>query len=291
MSATPTDEAAEPADEPPAAPAPAAPPPAEAVEAPATEPVQIERVQPEPFAALSDDAFLGGRLRLWQPVEGYRAATDPVLLAAACPARPGQSVLDLGAGAGAAALCLHVRVPALRLTGLEIQPSYAALSRRNAARAGAAWRVHEGDALRPPSALRAETFDHVLTNPPFFAADAGPPLDDPGRDRAHREQVPLGDWIDAALRRLKPFGALTVIQRAERVPEILAALAGRAGAIELIPLWPRPGRPAKRVLLRAVKESRGPFILRAGLVLHPEAGEGFTPEAEAILRDGAPFAP
>ena len=81
-------------------------------------------------ADLSDDKFLMGRLRLLQPLRGYRAATDPVLLAAACPATPGQSVLDLGCGAGAAALCLATRVPGLALAGLEVQPEYADLAAR-----------------------------------------------------------------------------------------------------------------------------------------------------------------
>src|SRR5574343_1545621 len=94
---------------------------------------------------LTDDKFLCGRLRLWQPAQGYRAATDPVLLAAACPATAGQSVLDLGCGAGAAALCLAARVPDLALAGLELQPEYADLARRNAARNGVAMQVECGD--------------------------------------------------------------------------------------------------------------------------------------------------
>ncbi|MCZ8088489.1 MAG: methyltransferase, partial [Rhodobacteraceae bacterium] len=91
-----------------------------------------------PDDALSDDKFLMGRLRLLQPVKGYRAATDPVLLAAACPARAGETVLDLGCGAGAAGLCLATRVPGVVLAGLEVQPEYADLARRNADRNGVA---------------------------------------------------------------------------------------------------------------------------------------------------------
>ena len=137
---------------------------------------------------LSDDKFLCGRLRLLQPVKGYRAATDPVLLAAACPARPGESVLDLGCGAGAAALCLGWRVPDLALAGLEVQPDYADLARRNAKRNGIALEVHEGDITRMPPALRRD-FDHVIANPPYYPP-GGSPSPITGRARAMLASVP-----------------------------------------------------------------------------------------------------
>ena len=120
---------------------------------------------------LTEDAFLDGRVRLLQPIAGYRAATDPVFLAAACPARAGERVLDLGSGAGAAAFCLAARVPGVRVEGLERQPAYAALSERNAARNGVDWRVWRGDVAAPPAELRQISFDHVITNPPFFGAE------------------------------------------------------------------------------------------------------------------------
>ncbi|MGF1657830.1 MAG: tRNA1(Val) (adenine(37)-N6)-methyltransferase [Rubrimonas sp.] len=247
----------------------------------------------EAEAALSCDALLGGRVRLWQPRRGYRAATDPVFLAAACPARPGERVLDLGCGAGAAALCLAARVPALALHGLELQPDYAALARRNALENGAGLVVHEGDVAAPPPALRAESFDHVIANPPYFAAtDAPSPA--PDRDAARREGAEgVGLWIDAGLRRLRQGGALTLIHRAERLDAILVALEGRAGAIEVLPLCPRAGRPAGRVLLRARKDRRGPLRLLWPFVIHEGAAHAgdapdFTEAALAMLRDGAP---
>jgi tRNA1(Val) A37 N6-methylase TrmN6 len=125
-------------------------------------------------------------LTIWQPRDGYRAATDPVLLAAAVPARPGQSVLDLGCGAGAAVLCLMTRVPGLAAHGLELQPFYAGLARRNAEENALPLVVHEGDLGAMPEALRARDFDHVLANPPFHR-EADSSAGDPGRDTAHRE--------------------------------------------------------------------------------------------------------
>ncbi|HRO11367.1 methyltransferase [Amaricoccus sp.] len=246
-------------------------------------------------ADLTHDAFLDGRLRLRQPRTGYRAATDPVLLAAFTPARPGERVLDLGCGAGAAALCLARRVPGLDLHGLELQPAYAALARRNAAENALPLEVHAGDLRRMPAALRRLAFDHVIANPPFHPP-ATTPAPDAGRDLAHREAAPLAAWIDAGLRRLAPGGRLVLIHRAERLGDILAGLSGRAGAVEILPLVPRAGQPARRVLVRARKGIGTPLALRFPLTLHRGSshagdGESYTPEAQAVLRGMAALLP
>lgn len=239
---------------------------------------------------LSDDKFLCGRLRLLQPVQGYRAATDPVLLAAACPAEPGQSVLDLGCGAGAAALCLGARVPGLALAGLELQPAYADLARRNAERNGISVEVQEGDLARIPKPLRRD-FDHVIANPPYYPAGGSPsPL--AIRARAMQVETPLSDWVAAATRRLRPGGWLTLICGADGLPEVLAALAPKLGSAAVLPLAAREGRPALRVILRARKGGRAPFRLLAPLVIHQGPAhdgdrESYTPQANAVLRDGA----
>ena len=240
------------------------------------------------------DAFLGGRLLLRQPRDGYRAATDPVFLAAACPARPGQSVLDLGCGVGAASLCLHVRVPDLVLTGVERQAPYAALARRNAAAAGAAMAVVEADLAALPPDLRQRSFDHVLANPPYFASGDGSPAADPGREAANREDTPLPDWIAVARARLKPQGWLTLIHLAERLPDCLALLRDGWGAVTVLPLQPRPGRAAGRVVIRARKGARSPFRLLAPFLVHESPGHpgdlpDFPAAAQAVLRDAAPL--
>ena len=239
-----------------------------------------------------EDTLLDGRVRLLQPARGYRAATDPVLLAAAVPARPGERVLDLGCGAGAAMFCLAARVAGLELHGLDIDPASLALAAENARLNGVAATLHEGDAAAPPAALRRLTFDQVMLNPPFHADGASPsPL--PARDRANREAgASLDAWIATALARLRPRGWLSVIHRADRVPELLRLLDGPAGAIALRPLAPRAGRPAKRVILRARKGARAPFRLLPPLVLHAGAvhlrdAEDHTPQTAAILRGAA----
>ena len=239
---------------------------------------------------LREDGFLGGRLRIVQPAHGYRAGADAVMLAAACPAQGGDRVLELGCGAGVAMLCLAARVPGTQLSGLEVQPEYAALARRNAAANGIAAQIHEGDLADMPAPLRGDTFDQVIANPPYFIAGTTAP--EPGRGRARHEATPLSDWIDAALRRLRPAGTLSLIQRADRLDAILSGLQGRAGAITILPVVARAGRDAGRVIVRARKGARGPLRLLSPFIMHDNLShsadaEDLTPAAQAVLREGA----
>lgn len=242
--------------------------------------------------ALTEDAILGGRVRLRQPTVGYRAATDPVLLAAACPAKAGERVLDIGCGAGAAILCLAARVGGLDLHGLELQPAYAGLAQANATLNGVALSVHQGDVAAPPPALKAVSFDQVVMNPPWFDETA-PASPDQGRDTARRgDAAGVALWIDGGLRRLRQGGRLTLIHRAARLGEILAALGTRAGDVAILPLSARAGRDAGRVIVTARKDIRAPLRLCAPLALHAGAahdgdGDDFSAEAAAVLRDAA----
>lgn len=253
----------------------------------------------EPFSEdeLSHDRFLDGRVMVSQPRAGYRAAMDPVLLAAACPAREGERVLELGCGAGQASLCLGRRVAGLALAGLELQPAYADLARRNARANDLEFEVFEGDLARMPKALRALRFDQVIANPPYYPPGQGTAATDAGRERAQREATPLADWIAAGYRRLEPGGWLTVIQAVDRLADLLAAMAAGGGALSVLPVAPRPGRDAGRVIVRARKGARTPLRLLAPFVLHGAArhdrdGEDLSPLGRAVLRDGRelPFA-
>ena len=216
--------------------------------------------------ALTRDAFLCGKLHLWQPAKGFRAATDPVLLAAACPAQAGQSVLDLGTGVGTAALCLAARVPGLALSGLELQPFYADLARRNAAENGVMMEVVTGDLSLMPAPLR-RGFDHVIANPPYYP-QGGTPSPDPGRALSLQGDLPLAAWVDAAARRVTDGGTLTLIFATDGLAEVLGALATRLGSARLLPLTPREGRPALRLILRARKGGRAALRLLPPLILH-----------------------
>jgi tRNA1(Val) A37 N6-methylase TrmN6 len=234
------------------------------------------------------DTILGGRVLLEQPAAGYRAAIDPVLLAASIPAQSGQQVLELGCGAGAALLCLAARVPGLALTGVELQPDYLACATRNAARHASlgSMRVLAGDVRHLPPTVPANSYDHVLLNPPYHASAAYAAGSTPEKTLAHA--MPTGAlalWLKAAKGRLKHRGTVTVIYRAAGLAELLAACQG-LGGICILPLWPHAGEAAKRVLVQASKGSKAPLRLLPGLVLHAADG-AYRPEAQDILQHAA----
>lgn len=235
------------------------------------------------------DAFLGGRLHLYQPTEGYRAGLDAVLLSAAVAAEPGQRVLELGCGVGTAILCLGTRVPGLALTGVEREPRFAALARRNG---GAALEVVEADIADLPLDLRQRQFDHVLANPPYYDRAASVASGNPAREAAHGAQTPLAEWVRVAARRLAPKGQAHFIHRIESLPEMIRALPHEMGGIEVLPLAARPGRAPDRMILRARKNGRGAFCLHPTLILHEgashaaDAGE-LSVAVTAAVRDGA----
>lgn len=242
------------------------------------------------MSELREDGFLGGRLRITQPAHGYRSGADAVMLAAACPAEPGEAVLELGCGAGVASLCLGWRVPSVRLTGLERQGDYAELARRNAAHNDVPLHVLTGELATMPAELRQQSFDHVIANPPYFMT--GTRAADAGRNLSRQEGTPLAEWIDTALRRLNPGGMMTIIQRADRLDAIVMALSGRAGAVTILPIAARKGREAGRIILTARKGARTPLRLLAPFVMHGgdrhmKDGEDFSNAASAVLREGA----
>jgi tRNA1(Val) A37 N6-methylase TrmN6 len=239
--------------------------------------------------AITEDTLLGGRVRLAQPASGYRAAIDPVLLAAAVAAGPRDRVLDAGAGVGAASLCLACRVAECNIIGLERDPALVALFRRNIAANGLDGRVTAvaGDIAEPPAALEPGSFDRVMINPPYLAAAAADLPPDAGKAAATVEgAADLVAWLDFGLAMLRRKGTLTVIHRADRLDALLAGLNGRAGDIAVLPLWPKAGQAARRVIVAARKGVTGPARLLPGLVLH-EAGGAYTAAAEAVLRGGA----
>jgi tRNA1(Val) A37 N6-methylase TrmN6 len=242
--------------------------------------------------AVSEDMLLGGAIRLRQLRAGYRAAIDPVFLAAAVTAEAGETVLDAGCGAGAATLCLAKRVPDCRITGIEAQRDLVRLANENAALNGFAERIviMAGDILRPPPRLEPGSFSHVMANPPYLTDDAATPPPDAGKAAATREgEAELAAWVRFALSAVRPKGSVTFIHRADRMEQLLAQLSQRAGEIVVFPLWPGQNKPAKRIIVRARKGVATPTRLTPGLVLH-EADGRYTAAADAILRQGAALA-
>jgi tRNA1(Val) A37 N6-methylase TrmN6 len=238
---------------------------------------------------LTDDSLLGGAVRFSQPAQGYRVAIDPVLLAAAVPAAPGDWVLDAGAGTGAASLCLAARVPECRIVGLELERTLARIANHNVEQNGCAGQVEviTGNLDQPPPRLSGASFDHVMTNPPHLAPGEAPASPVPGRALAHHEgDLDLTRWLAGCIRMLKPGGRLTLIHRSDRLTEIFAALAGTIGDLVLFPLWPASDRrPAKRILVQGRRGARGKIRLMRGLVLHQPDGS-YTGAATLVLRHG-----
>jgi tRNA1Val (adenine37-N6)-methyltransferase len=233
----------------------------------------------------TDGTLLNGRIHHRQPATGFRSGLEPVLLAASIQAKQGEHVLEAGTGAGAAALCLYHRLGPLQITAVEIDPALAHMAQSNAAANGyAGVEIVTGDI---GTARFATPFDHAMANPPYHAADATEsPL--PGRNLAKRATDDLLEvWIATLARNLKRGGTLTLIVTAAAVPVCLTALhEADCRCAALYPLWPKRGRTARLILLRGIKASRRPFTLHPGLVLHNDDG-GFTPECDAVLREGA----
>jgi tRNA1(Val) A37 N6-methylase TrmN6 len=243
---------------------------------------------------LTDDAALGGRLRLWQPRRGHRFGHDAILLAAATVAHDGDTAVDLGAGVGTAGLALALRVPGVRVRLVEIDPHLAELAAENARRNGLADRVTavtlDVDAnanAYAAACLGGGNFDIVLMNPPFNDPDRQPPSAEPGRRLAHSQsRAGLSSFLSAAARLLRVDGILTMIYRADAVDMLLSLLHGGFGAVTLMPVHPKPDTAAIRVIVRAVRASRAPPAILPGLVLAQANGRP-SEAAEAVLRESA----
>ena len=224
--------------------------------------------------------LLGGRVHYEQPAEGYRTGIEPVLLAAAVPARAGQRVVEAGAGAGAATLCLLHRVPGLQSVAIEIDPTMAELARDNAAANGAAAAVHQAEVGRAPEWGPA---DHVFANPPWHDPAATAP--DASRGLAKQRVAGWEAWVAPLAATVAGRGTLTLVLPAGQAGLVIEALMlARMKRIVLLPLWPRAGVAAKIVLLQARRGAAATRIA-PGLVLH-EAGGGYTAAAERVLREG-----
>lgn len=239
------------------------------------------------------DNFLGGRISVSQPKVGYRAGSDAVWLQAAVPARPGEQVLDAGAGVCVAGLCLLARFAQIHVTAIDIDQGASTLAEANAARNGFAgqFRAITADLTAPAETLMTkglvrEGYDQVMANPPFRAEGTVRPAPNRARAAAHiMRGGALKAWIRFLATFTAPKGRVTLIHTPQVLPELLPLLHRRFGGVTLFPLFPRGGEPALRVILQARKGSRAGLRLLPGLVLH-EAGGRYTAKAEAVLRNG-----
>jgi tRNA1(Val) A37 N6-methylase TrmN6 len=229
---------------------------------------------------------LNKRLKLTHTAEGFKTSMDSVLLAAACPAQAGDHVLDMGCGVGGAGLCVLKRVQGVSLTGVEIQQEHASLAQQNA-QDNELGEVCEFITSDIRDFRREKAFDHVICNPPYL--ETGAHLRSPSPEKAtamgHGEvDLSIQDWVDTAFHCLKPRGTLTMIHRTDFTDKIIQALGTRFGAVEIFPLWPKEGKPSKRMVIRAGCERKSPMTLHYGMVLHNEERE-YTDAVNKVLRD------
>lgn len=236
--------------------------------------------------------LLNRRVLLYQPQSGFRTSIDAVLLAATCPVKSGQSLLDLGCGTGAAGLCVLARVSGVCLTGIDIQADHIELARENAmlnnVSALCDFAVSDvGEFKRHNAKGDNIQFDHVICNPPYNEALAHTrsPSESKALAMGHAH-TGLQDWVDCANRNLKSGGSFTLIHKADQIDRIIVALGGRFGAIEIFPVQSREGREALRVIVRALKGRKTPARIHPALILHEAKGD-YTAAADAILRDMA----
>ena len=232
------------------------------------------------------DDFLGGKVRLQQDKTGLRATSDSVLVAAVVPAQAGDTILDVGTGNGVIAMCLNARIPNLKITGLDCQSTLLDLACKNAQTNSCDFTPVLANIDQRPSPIHGKQYHHVVSNPPFY--DEPHLRHNSQTAKAYHQSLPLKIWLDFCLRHIRAKGSLTLIQRPEALPEILSALDGRLGSIEVIPIQSKSGEPAKRIIIRGRMNSRKALTLFPPLIMHTQQGER-TKTAETLLRKGQAF--
>jgi tRNA1Val (adenine37-N6)-methyltransferase len=238
--------------------------------------------------AVTADALLKGRVRLYQPARGARMSLDPVLLAGFV-APPFGRFLDIGCGAGPLAFLLLARDPAAAGVGVEIQPRLAALAVRGRDDNGwgARLEVVEGDVRALADRLGEASFDLVVTNPPYRTVASSPPSPNEERALAHHEiALRLAEWVAIAARVVRPGGRVVAILPTGRSQELLQSLGPNGlRPVRIRNVQPNAAAAASRVLVEASRGGQAPTVFDTPLVVHAPGG-GFTPEVRRMLGEG-----
>lgn len=235
--------------------------------------------------AITQNTILNGRIKIWQPTQGYRSGLDAILLAAF--ARGNGHIIEAGCGVGTVMCAVAQRCQNAQITGIEIQENLIPITQKNIDENNFNTRLNvlHGD-IRHKKIVPPHCCDEMIMNPPYVAAQSYTGAHTAHKNISHSEGgsgATLDDWIDFANYAIKPKGILSLIHRADRLTEILSLLNKLPfGNIEIFPLWPKTGQAAKRVLIRAIKDNKAPMILQAGFTLHQENGD-YTKEIENIM--------
>lgn len=234
----------------------------------------------------TNDYLLNKKVRILQPVDGYRASSDAVLLASLIEnIKLSDTILDVGSGTGAVSLCLAYRFPENHITGLEIQPQLADFAKQSADINNFANLVYyQADIRQKKLPVSPCFFSHVITNPPYSEHDR--PSPNLSKALAHNHtDFTLNEWLKFCLKMLKPFGKIYLINRVEAIDEILNTFSKRAGGIKIIPVYSKPGQQAKRILISAQKDSKAPTVICPPFYMYNSDGT-YTRAADEILRKG-----
>lgn len=233
----------------------------------------------------TQDTLFQGQLLIEQPEKGYRYGLDSVLLAATCPAKHEETVLDMGCGVGTVMLAIAKRLDKIQITGIELQPALAKLANRN----------HQYNDFQERSTIihghindkaifkKIETFDHIVCNPPYFEQNKT------NHSKINQKNLSkidlsgdLSEWVTAANRYLKPRGTATFIYPTVFSDKLITALQKKFKTLILFPLWPRTGQNSKLMIIQAIKDRNSGLILKPGLVLHESNGQYTKPVLDII---------
>lgn len=241
----------------------------------------------------TEDYLLDKKVKILQPINGYRASSDAVLLSAmAGNIRDSAKILDIGSGTGAVSLCLAQRLQKknVQIYGIDIQSELVELAKLSAAINGFDFvRFLTVDIRQKPlnTELLPCSFDVVITNPPYSEHDMPSPNKSKATAHNHHD-FGLLQWLEFCLKMTKPFGRIYMVNRAEALPQICAALHNKAGDLTILPIYSKNGQMAKRIIISAQKDSKAPCRILPPFVTHDESGK-YTDKAEKILRLGQTF--
>ena len=203
------------------------------------------------------------------------------------------NILELGCGIGVTLFCLLHRVGGLEVYGIEIDKRVADLCRRNVSLNKFKAKILSGDIATSIRELNSLSFDHVFMNPPFFKKNAVKKSPIPSSNQAKVETVPLSEWFSVARKRCKPKGKITIIQRVERLPEIMECLGSHFGQITVQPISSFKDSRPQTVIVQATKNSSAAFTLLAPKTVHKRDSVSgkvvYEEELNKILRSGYPL--
>lgn len=238
------------------------------------------------------DYLLDKQIKIFQPVDGYRASTDAIILSSVISkVKKNDNILDVGSGTGAISLCLAHRFKSssISIMGMELQEELCCLSNLSSEENNFSSFLQyiNCNIKNKPKSIEFCSFSHVITNPPYSENDL--PSPNKSKATAHNlDNFSLSEWIKFCIKMLKPKGFFYMINRAEAIDDILYNIKGKLGNIKVVPIYSKENQDAKRVIVIAQKDSKAATSINKGLIVHNADGK-YSQIANAILREGKSF--